>query len=307
METKYPIYIPSKGRADALKTARMFDTDKVPYRVVVQPDQVSAYAEWREKGNLLVLPEDGKGLVYARNWIKDHSISEGHERHWQFDDDISGMMNVRNGHRLWCDSGTALSLCEEFVDCYENVGLASPNSAFFVPCSNGFSQSKFAPFLLNARCYTAFLHMNSLPNRWRGRYNEDTDMTLQVLADGYCTVLFNAFLIMTDGTETNATGSGNKKGGGQASVYARDGRLQMARDLERVWPGVVTTKRRFNRPQHVVASSWMKFDNKLIRKSPQPKSRGIKLIVKQVKGEVQSPTLRKMLKENALQPTNTTK
>jgi len=73
MKPKYPIFIPSKGRADKPKTARMFDRDDVPYFMVVQPDQVEAYAEWRDRGCLLVLPEDNMGLVYARNWIKDYS------------------------------------------------------------------------------------------------------------------------------------------------------------------------------------------------------------------------------------------
>jgi hypothetical protein len=100
--------------------------------------------------------------------------------------------------------------------------------------------------------------MNSLPNRWRFRYNEDTDMTLQVLADGWCSILFNSFMIQTNTTMTSA--------GGQTAIYLGDGRLQMARQLERVWPGVVTTIRRFNRPQHSVKSAWRKFDNKLIRR-----------------------------------------
>lgn len=56
------------------------------------------------------------------------------------------------------------------------------------------------------------------------------------------------------------------KGGNSSQLYQGDGRTTMARSLERVWPGVVTTNRRFGRPQHVVADSWKKFDTKLIRK-----------------------------------------
>ena len=56
------------------------------------------------------------------------------------------------------------------------------------------------------------------------------------------------------------------KGGNSAQLYQGDGRTTMARSLERVWPGVVTTDRRFGRPQHVVADSWRKFDTQLIRK-----------------------------------------
>lgn len=250
---RYPVYIPSKGRSDNPLTGRMFRRDKVAFRIVVEPNEVPAYR--REFAHeLLVLPENNRGLVYARNFIKAHSLKEGHARHWQFDDDIRYISRVYRGWRLRCPSGVALSACEDFVERYENVGLASLNSEFFVPCT-GTVRGTFPPFVLNGRCYTCFLMLNSLPNTWRHRYNEDTDMTLQVLAAGWCTILFNAFLIKTLMTMT--------AGGGQESMYARDGRLRMARQLERVWPGVVTTRRRFGRPQHVVKGQWRKFDTQL--------------------------------------------
>jgi hypothetical protein len=229
----------------------------VPFRLVVEPQDVAAYEkEWA--GRLLVLPEDGRGLVFARNFIKDHAVAEGHERHWQFDDDVLNMVRTVRGYRMWCAANVALAIAEEFVDRYENVGLASFNSDFFVAASRGASRQSFPPFYLNARCYTNFLVLNSLPNRWRHRYNEDTDMTLQVLASGWCTILFNAFMIKTPETMSH--------GGGQTDIYVDDGRLRMARDLERVWPGTVTVDRRYGRPQHHVAHHWTRFDTPLRRK-----------------------------------------
>lgn len=255
---KYPIFIPSLGRADNLLTAKMFLRDGVEFKIVVQPDQVEAYAEIHGADRLLVLPEDGKGLVYARNWIKDYAVASGAERHWQFDDDIRRMVRLYDGYRIPCSSRLAIACAEEFTDRYENVALTSFNSLFFVPATDGVTRYEWPPFYLNHRCYTCFLMMNSLPNRWRFRYNEDTDMTLQVLADGWCTILFNAFLIQTPTTMTDT--------GGQTDIYINDGRLKMARDLERVWPGVVRVNRRFRRPQHIVKESWRRFDNQLIRK-----------------------------------------
>ena len=246
---RYPIYIPSKGRADILMTAQMFDADGVNYRVVVEPSQVELYKAFRDR--LLVLPEDSKGLVYSRNWIKQHSISEGHARHWQFDDDIRRIIRINKGHKISAASNVAICAMEDFVDRYENVALSSFNSQFFVPLDS----NNAPPFYLNMRCYTVFLMLNSLPNTWRHRFNEDTDMTLQVLADGWCTVLFNAFTIETPGTMSFK--------GGQTDIYVNDGRLHMARQLERVWPYVVTTKRRFKRPQHAVRDTWKKFDTPL--------------------------------------------
>lgn len=253
---RWPIYIPSKGRPGNLLTAKMFDRFLVPYRIVVEPSQVEAYAAYAPK--LLVLPEDGKGLVYSRNWIKDHARSEGHERHWQFDDDIRRMSRMYRGNRLIVDSRIAIVAAETFVDRYENVALASFNSEFFVQATYGIARNPWPPFYLNARCYTVFLVLNSLPNRWRRRYNEDTDMSLQVLADGWCTVLFNAFMIITPETMQDK--------GGQTSIYVQDGRLRMARQLESMWPGTVSVSRRHGRPQHHIKDDWKQFDTPLKRK-----------------------------------------
>jgi len=223
----------------------------------VEPQDVKEYSQVLGGERVLALPKNNGGLVYSRNWIKKHAIAEGHARHWQFDDDITRMMRLYRGKRLPCDSDVAIRVLEDFVDRYENVALASFNSEFFVPLTGMFAKA-WPPFYLNARCYTCFLMLNSLPNRWRYRFNEDTDMTLQVLADGWCTILFNAFMIRTKATMTSS--------GGQTPIYVSDGRLHMARQLERVWPGVVTTKRKFNRPQHHVKGVWKKFDTPLIRR-----------------------------------------
>lgn len=262
MKPRHPIYIPSKGRAGRSQTARMFDKWGVDYNVVVEPQDVAAYAEHIDFDRLVVLPDNDRGLVFARNFIKDHSIAAGAERHWQFDDDISQMRRLFKGYRLTADASVALRVAEDFTDRYTNVALTSFNCAAFLPCTSGTTAVQFPPFYLNVRCYTCFLVDNSLSNRWRFRYNEDTDMTLQVLADGHCTVLLNAFSMETAGT--NSGGAVTDVSGGQAAVYANDGRLKMARDLERVWPGVVRTTRRFGRPQHVV--NWRKFDTPLRRR-----------------------------------------
>ena len=57
------------------------------------------------------------------------------------------------------------------------------------------------------------------------------------------------------------------KGGNTDVLYKADGRLKMARSLERVWGGVVETKRKFKRPQHHIKNNWAKFDTPLIRRT----------------------------------------
>lgn len=246
---RYPIYIPSKGRYDTAHTVKFLLEDGVPFYLVVEPQEYDAYASRFGESRVLCLPFSNPGSVIpARNWIKEHATAAGHLRHWQLDDNIKAIERYYRNRRLRCSSGVALATSEDFVDRYENIAVAGLNYTMFV-----FPGSATPPLYRNARVYSCSLILNSLPHQWRGRYNEDTDLCLQVLADGWCTVLINTFLIRKIWTM-------QVKGGNTATLYQGDGRLRMARALERLWPHVVYTDRRFQRPQHVVRDQWKMFD-----------------------------------------------
>ncbi len=142
--------------------------------------------------------------------------------------------------------------------------------------------------------HSCLLILNELPQRWRGRYNEDTDLCLQVLSAGWCTVLVNAFLVAKTTTMT-------MKGGNTDELYKDDGRLRMARSLERAWPYMVTVDRRWQRPQHVVRDGWGCFDTPLRLKpgvdlaelAQKTNEYGLKLTEKK---PVKSETLRRALR-----------
>ena len=86
---KYPIYIPSKGRSDICLTAQFLSKDEVPFYLVVEPQEEKQYVDTFGKKHILVLPFSNLGSVIpARNWIKEHATKNGHERHWQFDDNM---------------------------------------------------------------------------------------------------------------------------------------------------------------------------------------------------------------------------
>jgi hypothetical protein len=114
------------------------------------------------------------------------------------------------------------------------------------------------PFFVNDRVYSCILLANNVPHRWRGRYNEDTDLSLRFLKDGYCTILFNAFLC-------NKIATMQMKGGNTDELYKGDGRLEMARSLQRQHPDVVKIIRKWGRWQHQVDYRPFK-GNKLIRR-----------------------------------------
>lgn len=302
---RYPVYVPSKGRYESGLTIKFLIKDEVPFYIVVEPQEVDEYGKRYGYDRLLVLPWSGDdekrrafcterniengGLIAVRNWIKEHSTAAGYARHWQLDDNIRQIKRrIYGGRRIACNAGVALAVVEDFTDRYENIAIAGLNyQMFLAPGGN------VPPFHLNCRVYSCTLILNSIPHKWRLRYNDDTDICLQVLADGWCTVLINAFMI-------NKMTTMIVKGGNTTDLYQGDGRLKMARSLERMWPGVVETDRRFQRPQHVVKDAWRRFDTPLKLKPGinldelQPNEYGMKLV--QVK-EIKSESLRELVKD----------
>lgn len=258
MTPHYPIYIPSKGRYGECKTALLFEAEGVPYRLVVEPQEVDEYTARFGVDRVLALPFSnlGRGSIPARNWIKEHATAEGHKRHWQWDDNIRKVGRYYSGKRLRCAPLPAICATEDFVDRYENIAVAGLNYMTFCIPQRDSTKPK-PPFQLNTHVYSCTLTLNSTPHQWRGRYNEDTDYCLQVLADGWCTVLVNAFWVDKQPTMT-------MKGGNSDELYRGDGRLHMAQELARRWPRIVEVKRRWGRPQHVV--NWKKFRTELKRR-----------------------------------------
>jgi hypothetical protein len=259
LNPRYPIYIISKGRWERRLTSRALERMGVPYRIVVEPQELEAYASVIERSKILVLPFSNLGLgsIPARNWVWEHSISEGHERHWIMDDNIGVFYRFNKNLRVQASSGNIFRAMEDFTDRYENVPMSGPNYRTFVR-----SREVHQPFRPNTRVYSCILLSNKVPHRWRGRYNEDTDLSLRFLKDGYCTILFNAFLIDKSATM-------RMKGGNTDELYkqddAFDGRLEMARSLQRQHPDVTTITRKWGRWQHHVDYSPFK-RNRFIRK-----------------------------------------
>jgi len=127
----------------------------------------------------------------------------------------------------------------------------------FIPANQ-----KPKPFQLNARVYSCILIRNNTKFRWRGQYNEDTDLSLRVLKSGLCTILMQAFVCKKMPTM-------KMKGGNTDQLYKQDvkfdGRLEMAKSLQRQHPDVCTISRKWGRWQHHVDYRPFK-KNKLVRK-----------------------------------------
>jgi hypothetical protein len=268
MNPKYPVYIVSKGRWNNRHTSKALELMSVPYHIVVERQEYEKYASAIEPEKILILPPEylesydtceklgdskSKGPGAARNFCWEHSIKNGADRHWVMDDNIAAFGRLNYNLYVHVTSGTIFRCAEDFVDRYENIAIAGLNYDFFAK-----AKTVIPPYVLNTRIYSCLLINNSIPYRWRGRYNEDTDLSLRVLKDGWCTIQFNAFLQEKATTQT-------VRGGNTKEFYEHEGTFNKSKMIEDIHPDVAKVTWKFNRWHHHVDYRPFK-KNKLIKK-----------------------------------------
>ncbi len=148
MNPKFPIYIVSKGRWRSRYTARALDVMSVPYRIVIEPQEFEQYSAVIDPEKILQLPFSnlGQGSIPARNWIWEHAISEGHERHWILDDNIMWFARLNQNKKLRLKTGVGFKIVEDLTLRYENVPLSGMQYEMFTP-----ALQKVAPLIFNTR------------------------------------------------------------------------------------------------------------------------------------------------------------
>lgn len=268
MNPQFPIYIVSKGRHKTRFTSKTLEKMRVPYFIVVEEQERDAYAAVIDPAKILILDKKyqrdydafddlgmtkSKGPGPARNFAWEHSRGAGHAWHWVMDDNIRYFYRLDRNVYGEVTDGTVLRCMEDFCLRYENVAMAGPNYFMFAP-----RKQRMPPFVLNTRIYSCNLIRNDVPYRWRGRYNEDTDLSLRMLKEGWVTVQFNAFLQHKEVTQ-------RVQGGNTAEFYAKEGTLPKSRMLVEMHPDVAVLVEKWGRWHHHVDYGPFK-ENALIRR-----------------------------------------
>jgi hypothetical protein len=284
LRSSFPIYIPTKGRSATRLTSNALTAQGVPHYLVVEPQEVDLYRAASAGSLATVLPLDlGFKVSYelcddlgltkstgpgpARNFAWEHSRANGSAWHWVMDDNIAGFFRLHENQKVRCTSAAFWLAQEDFVLRYTNVGMAGPNYFMFAKC-----RKKLPPYITNTRIYSCNLIRNDLPYRWRGRYNEDTILSLDLLKAGWCTIQFNAFLQNKVTTQT-------RSGGNTAEFYAAEGTAPKSAMLKVVHPDVTRLVHKFGRVHHSV--QYKGFTQPLLRDLTRvvaPTDYGLKLV-----------------------------
>ena len=254
MNPKYPIFIPTKGRYKTPYTIRALQSKGIPFKAVVEKQEYDDYLSVVGADNLIVLPHQNKGLTITRNWIWDYAQHELKTPYfWTMDDNIRDFYRLQNNIKYRVKSGTFLHAMEDFMERYENLYILGMQYELFTP-----RKKKCPPFILNTRIYSNMLIKTDIPYRNVTFYNDDTDLCLRILKDGFCTLLFYVFL--ADKIATMMVK------GGMTDFYEKTNkRLQFAKELQAAHPDVVRVVWKFKRWHHEVNYKPFKA-NKLILK-----------------------------------------
>jgi len=223
-QIRFPIYIPSKRRPGRVLVARQFDADAIPYRIVVEPQDYDLYLEQYPAEKLLALDLNDGGIAYVRNFIKDHALASGYEYHWQFDDNVRSFAIRRNGKAKIARPVNALSFIESVVTSFTRIGGANFSNGAFA-----FSYDNKSVFALNNQVYCAMLLRTDTKARFRKGIHEDTDYSLQILSEGWSTIVCKRVVM----TKTNTM---TMSGGNTDSEYAGNGRRIRFERLVAEWP-----------------------------------------------------------------------
>ena len=288
----HPVYIVSKGRSDTMITSKSLARMKVNHYIVVEPQDKDPYEKALDKFNirdyvtLIVAPfsNHGDGPGRARNFAWDHSISIGAKKHWVLDDNISDFYRLHKNQRIRVESGIIFKAAEDFVDRFENVPISGFQYRFFIA-----PNQSYPPYVKNTRIYSTLLIDNNCKHRWRGRYNEDTDICLRVLKDGDCTIQFNAFLQGKAATQTVKGGNTEEfyhKEGVEKNIWIdgvnAEGTRNKSEMLVRMHPDVARMVWRYKRWHHYVDYSPFKKNELRYKKDivlpREPNEYGMKLV-----------------------------
>lgn len=265
-DVHYPVYVMSRHRATNMKVIPLLEAAEVPYRLVVEPHDRDSYREHHDDALLLSLPQDDQGLWYARQWIRDHAEANGADYHWQIDDNVNGFfVRPRDGKLEKASARNALAYLEAFADRFGNVGGACLGMRVFDwTYVNGDCSA-----MANRNLTSCILYRSAgdVAARFQPGTAEDTDYALQLLRDGWCTLL-------TTRVTRSKVRPGSIPGGCWDIDYANDGRRERFVKLARDWPGEFVTLEPGegrNRSPHVQSSGariWRKFPQRPAWREP---------------------------------------
>jgi hypothetical protein len=194
-----PIYVPSKNRVKGARTLQVLQEAELPYTLVVEPQDAEQYAAAYPLAVLAVLPENDRGLPYARNFI----LKRNSGWFWMLDDDIDGFY-ARSGTKLAKVSAAAALAASE------GIIRAVPQAVQGALEYSQYAWSAKRNYALNSYCDVCVL-IDAARTFFHAFQEEatlklDREFTLQLLNAGHFTVRVQKYAFSCPKNGSNAGG-----------------------------------------------------------------------------------------------------
>lgn len=217
-----PIFIPTKGRHENCKTAKLLGNLSNLY-LVIEPDEEENYRKNYNNYNYIILPKNNMGLAYARNYILNFCKKMNYDWFWMLDDDISAILR-REGTKLIKDV-SALYNAEKLIS--KDTGqLALEYQQFAWSCKKDYILNSYADVCvcINVRCAID----NDLKFRDEVCLKLDRDFTMQIIKSGYK-------IKRTTLSAFSAPKNGSNKGGLKYLYDKKNKELSDSKKMVEIW------------------------------------------------------------------------
>lgn len=232
---KYPLYIVSYGRfKHCFYTVQNLEDMKLNYYLCIQNKQEQDYLDMLNDNNfkfclgILLSENTTQGGTKQRNLCIKHALDNNFKKCWILDDNIRGWYYINENISHKITNGFAFKTLEDFMEnIKEPVAIMSHSYLFDIR-----KNQLIPPFSVNHKNYSSLLLDLDLlikhKIKFRLKYNEDVDLTLQALTNGLYTVGTN--FIVADKSPTKTC-----KGGNTETVYAGDKFMEKFNGLYDKW------------------------------------------------------------------------
>lgn len=212
------IFIPSKLRSGLSKTIPQIN-DAI---IVVEPQEYEVYKK-TYPNKVLSLPENNRGIIYARNFIKNYCDENKLGKYWQIDDDIT-YTYIREGTKLTrVDIVEAITKAQQIF--IEN-GIALGSLEY-----RQYAWSASKELIENSFC-DSFVYMDLEKTsglHYRENTKEDRDFAMQVIRNNQKTARTTIYAF-------SAPANGSNKGGLKEIFYDIDGaELKTVKNMVYLW------------------------------------------------------------------------
>lgn len=256
---KYPICIISKDRSDICTTHKLFDEYGIEYFYMVEPQDYQDY--YQKFGNKVInIGKDDAGIYFVRNFCIEWSKQNGYDMHWQIDDDLRNFYYRPMNHFKGTRDRQLINNPLEMILHIEDIAQRCVNYGAGCITHDGFAFSKKNDIDINKMVYCFHLINNDINARYKPNTSEDIDFSVQVLMEGYVTMIFNTYSFTTPQ-------SGKIKGGCNSSMdYMNDGRYKRNIELCKTYPKWFTEYTKNGQSEIKPSKIWKTFKQKPMTK-----------------------------------------